>query len=251
LRKRRQMLFVRGQQIIDQAPYYGRIAHAAVGQQPSTNSARLPAGAALTVGSTAAILRISSAARVVRVRLLAILHSFAMRNILIVPYDPLWPAQFHQETATLRTVFGQALISIHHIGSTSIPGMSAKPIIDIMLIVRDIETVEGFSPAMMQLGYESKGENGIPGRRYFVKGGDEHRTHHVHTYALDNPEVQRHLDLRDYLIAHSEEARQYAELKAALAQQFPHDIDSYVAGKDGFIKEMLRKAQQWRAGQVA
>ena len=174
-----------------------------------------------------------------------------MRNIVVVPYDPLWAEQFRREAATIRAVFGRVLISIHHIGSTSIPGMSAKPIIDIMPIVRDIETVEGFNPAMMQLGYESKGENGISGRRYFVKGGDEHRTHHVHTRALDNPEVQRHLDLRDYLIAHAEEARQYADLKVALARQFPHDIDSYVAGKDGFIKELLQKAQKWRAALVS
>jgi GrpB-like predicted nucleotidyltransferase (UPF0157 family) len=177
--------------------------------------------------------------------------SLAMRNILVVPYDALWPEQFRQEAATICTVFGQALISIYHIGSTSIPGMSAKPIIDIMPIVHDIETVEGFNPAMMQLGYESKGENGIPGRRYFVKGGDAHRTHHVHAYALDSPEIQRHLDLRDYLIAHAAEAQQYADLKVALARQFPHDIDSYVAGKDGFIKETLQKAQKWRAAQMA
>jgi GrpB-like predicted nucleotidyltransferase (UPF0157 family) len=169
-----------------------------------------------------------------------------MRNVVVVRYDPLWPDLFCQEAAILNAIFGQELISIHHIGSTSIPGMSAKPIIDIMPIVRSIESVDRLNPAMRQQGYEPKGENAIPGRRYFAKGGDEHRTHHVHAYMADNPEVARHLNFRDYLVAHPYEARQYAELKAQLAMQFPHDIDSYVAGKDEFIKRILQKAHDWR-----
>ena len=173
-----------------------------------------------------------------------------MRNVVVVPYDPHWPALYRREAALISAAFGHELIAIHHIGSTSIPGMSAKPIIDIMPLVRDIERVDALNPAMQQLGYVAKGENDIPGRRYFVKANDEQRTHHVHTYALGNPEIARHLDFRDYLIAHPAEAQQYAHLKLALAAQFPHDIDSYVAGKDSFIKQMLEHARVWRAGQA-
>jgi len=169
-----------------------------------------------------------------------------MKNIVVVPYNPNWPERFREEATQIAAIFDPELISIHHIGSTSVPGLSAKPIIDIMPVVRDIEKVEMFNPAMIQLGYEPKGENDIPGRRYFVKGGDASRTHHVHTYAPDNPEVSRHLDFRDYLIAHPEEAQRYAILKAKLAQQFPQDIFGYMAGKDSFIKETLRKAHEWR-----
>jgi GrpB-like predicted nucleotidyltransferase (UPF0157 family) len=170
-----------------------------------------------------------------------------MRNVVVVPYDPDWPAQFRAEATQIAAIFGPELLSIHHIGSTAIPGLNAKPIIDIMPIVRDIEKVDLFNPAMIQLGYEPKGENDIPGRRYFVKGSDAHRTHHVHIYALDNAEVKRHLDFRDYLIVHPEEAEYYGSLKAELARQFPHDIFGYMAGKDGFIREIILKAQQWRA----
>ena len=170
-----------------------------------------------------------------------------MRTIVVVPYDSDWPMQFRAEAAKIAAIFGPELVSIHHIGSTSVPGLSAKPIIDIMPLVRDIEEVELFNLAMLRLGYEPRGELGIPGRRYFVKGGDAQRTHHVHTYALDNPEVNRHLHFRDYLIAHPEEAQRYAALKTELARQFPHDIESYMAGKDSFIKEIIQKAQQWRA----
>ena len=169
------------------------------------------------------------------------------RTILVVPYHPGWSGKYQQEADKISAIFGQELISIHHIGSTAIPGMSAKPIIDMMPVVHNIDAVEIFNPAMIQLGYEPRGESGIPGRRYFVRGGDAHRTHHVHTYQPDNPEVNRHLDFRDYLITHPEEAQQYAGLKVELARQYPHDIDAYIAGKDGLIKKIIQRAHQWRA----
>jgi GrpB-like predicted nucleotidyltransferase (UPF0157 family) len=169
-----------------------------------------------------------------------------IRNIVVVPYDPRWPEKYQQEAERISAIFSQEMISICHIGSTAIPGMSAKPIIDIMPVVQDIDTVEAFNPAMIQLGYDPQGENGVPGRRYFVRGGDAHRTHHVHTYQPGNPEVNRHLDFRDYLIAHPDEAQQYASLKMELARQYPHNIDAYLAGKDAFIKKTILKARQWR-----
>lgn len=173
-----------------------------------------------------------------------------MRIIVVVPYDSGWPEKYQQEAEKISAIFGQELISIHHIGSTANPGMSTKPVIDIMPVVRDIEAVDAFNPAMIQLGYEPQGENGIPGRRFFVRGGDAHRTHHVHTYQPGNPEVDRHLDFRDYLIAHPEEAQQYASLKMELARQYPHDIDAYMAGKDALIKKTIHRAHPWRAIQA-
>ena len=174
-----------------------------------------------------------------------------MRHIVVVPYDPGWVKAYEAEAARLAAIFGPELISIHHIGSTSVPGLAAKPIIDIMPVVRDITRVDMFNPAMIELGYEPRGEFGIPGRRYFSKGDDRHRTHHVHTFAQDSPEVARHLDFRDFLSAQPEAARQYAGLKLALARQFPHDIDGYRAGKDGFIKEIIRQAQAGRGSTPA
>jgi GrpB-like predicted nucleotidyltransferase (UPF0157 family) len=154
---------------------------------------------------------------------------------------------FEREAAKIADIFGPELMAIYHIGSTSVPGLSAKPIIDMMPLVRNIEQVTAFNPAMIRLGYEPRGEYGIPGRRYFIKGGDEHRSHHVHTFQQDHLEVARHLDFRDYLTAHPAEAQQYAALKAGLARQFPHNIEGYMAGKDAFIKKIIEKAQLWRA----
>ena len=166
------------------------------------------------------------------------------REVIIVAYDPAWAARFREEASRIASVFGGGLLSIHHIGSTSVPGMSAKPIIDIMPVVRDISKVETFNEGMIQLGYTPMGEYGITGRRHFVKGADP-RTHHVHSYQPDNPEVKRHLDFRDYLIAHEDEARQYAELKARLAEQHRYDLEAYTQGKATFIKDVLAKAQAW------
>jgi GrpB-like predicted nucleotidyltransferase (UPF0157 family) len=175
-----------------------------------------------------------------------------LRNVIVVPYDSGWSQGFQDEAAKIVVVFGQELISIHHIGSTSIPGISAKPIIDMLSIVRNIEKVEMFCPDLMQLDYEPMGEYGIPGRRLFFKGSgsDTDRTHIVHTFEPDHPEVIGLLSFRDYLIAHPREAQQYANLKEELARQFRHDIVGYTAGKKDFIQEVLQKAHRWCAEQV-
>ena len=172
------------------------------------------------------------------------------RHVVVVPYDPGWVQAFEREAVQIAAILGEELLAIHHIGSTSVPGLQAKPIIDIMPVVSDIEKVDAYNPAFLELGYEAKGENGIPGRRHFVKGGDLHRTHHIHMYEPDNPEVARHLDFRDYLRAHPDEAERYGRLKAELAVQFPYDIFSYMMGKNDFIRATIQKAQEWRAQAV-
>jgi GrpB-like predicted nucleotidyltransferase (UPF0157 family) len=169
-----------------------------------------------------------------------------MRNIVVVRYDPIWIERFRSEAALITGIFGAELLSIHHIGSSAIPGMSAKPVIDIMPLVSNIGKVDALNAAMMRIGYEPLGEYGIVGRRFFVKGGDTSRTHHVHAYEPANPEVAQHLDFRDYLAAHPTEAQQYADLKAKLVEQYRDDIDGYMRGKDAFIKSILVQARQWR-----
>ncbi len=170
-----------------------------------------------------------------------------LRSVRVVPYQAGWPAMFREEAARLEAVFGPELIALHHIGSTSVPGLQAKPIIDMLPEVRDIEDVDGLNEALSRLGYQAWGEYGIAGRRYFSKGGEIHRTHQMHCFQHDNPGIERHIAFRDYLIAHPDEAEAYGRLKDALAQQFPTDIVGYMDGKDAFIKEMERKALAWRA----
>nr|WP_259546682.1 GrpB family protein [Heyndrickxia oleronia] len=97
---------------------------------------------------------------------------------------------------------------------------------------------------MKKIGYNPKGENGIPGRRFFQKGEDN-RSHHIHIYQIGSYEIKRHLAFRDYLKSHPDEMRNFGELKEKLAQQFPYDIESYIKGKDYLVKDIELKALKW------
>lgn len=169
-----------------------------------------------------------------------------MRNIYIADYDAQWIVKFEKESKKLKAIFGDLLIEIHHVGSTSIPNMPAKPVIDMMPIVHDISQVDDLNPAMIKLGYEPMGENNIAGRRYFRKGGAYRRSHHVHAYEPDNPEVAKHLDFRDYMIHHPDDAQDYAEIKHQAAKDNENDIYGYMDAKHDFIQEMIANAQAWR-----
>lgn len=170
-------------------------------------------------------------------------------KVVVTEYNTEWPRLFKAEAEHLRRVFGDQLVEIHHIGSTSVPGLKAKPIIDIMPVVRDIRAVDDLTENMAELGYEALGEFGIPGRRYFRKGG-EHRTHHVHVFAEGSGEIRRHLAFRDFLRAHPEEAEVYGNLKASLALRYPDDITAYMDGKDGYIKRVEAEALKWCASRT-
>ena len=174
-----------------------------------------------------------------------------MRRISVVPYDSHWPPAFSLSSNEVRTALGPTLLAIHHIGSTSIPHMHAKPVIDMLAIVSDLATLDRHAAQMESLGYEPMGEFGIPGRRYFRRdnpAGD--RTHQVHAFQHDSPQIERHLAFRDFLRAHPTPAHEYAELKQRLATAHPHDIEAYMAGKDPFIKETEAKALAWCADRL-
>ena len=164
--------------------------------------------------------------------------------IEVVPYDANWPAQFEDELKRIEPIFSDNFVKLHHIGSTSIPNLAAKPTIDMLLEVTNIEHVDQCNATMAELGYEAWGEYGIPGRRFFVKGEDK-RTHHLHVFQVGSPDIQRHLDFRDYLIAHPEEAEQYAALKIELARLHAHNRRQYVLSKQGFVKQLEAKALDW------
>ncbi|HEX8395962.1 MAG TPA: GrpB family protein [Pyrinomonadaceae bacterium] len=174
-----------------------------------------------------------------------------MRKVEIVPHDPRWQEAFEAEAKQVASALGENVIAVHHIGSTAIPNIYAKPVIDLLVEVRDITEVDGRSSAMESLDYEAKGEFGIPGRRYFRKDNREGiRTHQIHAFETGSAEVKRHLAFRDYMIANPEDAQRYSELKRRLAEEHPQSIDGYMDGKDGFIKEIDRKAAQWRTSQI-
>lgn len=156
-----------------------------------------------------------------------------------------WQQVFEIEKIKLEKLFEKEMLSIHHIGSTAVPGLKAKPIIDILLVVENIEKVNKFNKRIEGLGYEALGENGIKGRRFFIKG-EKPRTHHIHVFQKDNSlDINRHLAVRNYLIYHHDVANEYGKLKVKLAQQFPNDRTGYCNGKDHFLKQLEQKALEW------
>ena len=167
-------------------------------------------------------------------------------DVQVQVHDPEWSRSFNREVENLRDLWGSNLISAHHIGSTAIASILAKPIVDVLVEVRSVDVVDQATAMTQARGYQAMGEYGLPGRRYFRKhnqaGG---RTHHIHAFEVGNSEIHRHLAFRDYLLAHSAVAQEYSALKQRLAAAHPNDMRAYVEGKEPFIREVEAKALAW------
>ncbi len=160
------------------------------------------------------------------------------QHITVTAYDPLWTEKFKEESLLIKDVLADNCVAIYHIGSTAVPGSAAKPIIDIMAVVKSLKKADDAAEGFLKIGYEYLGEFGIAGRRYLRKGGDE-RTHQIHIFQADDwNNIGRHLAFRDYMRTHEKERDEYAKIKIALAQKFPYDIDGYCDGKETFVREM-------------
>jgi GrpB-like predicted nucleotidyltransferase (UPF0157 family) len=158
-----------------------------------------------------------------------------MRKIEVIDYDSSWPECFEIEKKLLLDTLGSVAVEVHHIGSTAVPGLAAKPIIDILIEVRDLAALDRLNGEMGSIGYKAKGEFGIPGRRYFQKGGDE-RTLQIHAFMHGDDNVMRHIAFRDYLRSNLVVAEEYAALKKRVAETCDNDIEKYCDGKDAFVK---------------
>ena len=161
--------------------------------------------------------------------------------VKLIPYTAEWERLFEVEKSLLQLAIDQFVLDIQHVGSTAIPGMVAKPIIDIGIAVTNFEEARICIPPIVQLGYEYRGEYGIPRRHYFVKG--DPRTHHLHMNEIDSRDWENQVLFRDYLIQHSGLAEKYAALKMELAQQYPADREAYQDGKTPFIEQVLDMAR--------
>jgi GrpB-like predicted nucleotidyltransferase (UPF0157 family) len=169
-------------------------------------------------------------------------------RIEVVPYDPEWPELFRRETAHLRACLPPELIGrIEHFGSTAVPGLCAKPIIDMLVEVTSLEeTRKLIVPILTAQGYDylwrpTWGHDVPPFYAWFIKRDEAgHRSHHIHMIEKDFEHWDRLL-FRDYLIRHPETARAYGELKLRLARQFPRDRVAYTEGKNNFIEKVMAR----------
>jgi GrpB-like predicted nucleotidyltransferase (UPF0157 family) len=163
---------------------------------------------------------------------------------VIRPHDPRWKDLFAAEAELLRSCLGGAALDIQHIGSTAIPGIVAKPVIDVLVEARSLEDIDAHALAMEEIGYEARGEYGIPGRRYFKKAARASGVgSHVHVFAPGSEHIARHIRFRDLLLLRPDIAQEYSALKQSIASSTGVLSDDYAARKGEFVRRTERLAK--------
>lgn len=174
------------------------------------------------------------------------------RPVRVVPYDPEWVDAFRALRGEIRGALRDDRLEVDHIGSTSVPGLWAKPVIDVLLEAPDLGIVENHTSALERLGFEARGEYGIPGRRYFRRGPDGRRMGvHLHAFAAGHPHADWHRAFRDGLRSHPAVRADYARLKRELATRFADDRTAYQDAKAPFIAALRRRWAGSGAQEVA
>jgi len=163
--------------------------------------------------------------------------------IVIEEYDPFWPQQFEMLRARIAPIGGPLVTVIEHVGSTAVPGLAAKPIIDIDILLRSSADLPGAIERLHSLGYLHQGDLGIPGREAFRAPADDF-PHHLYVCLPEYPEFARHIAFRDYLRAHPEDRKAYARLKHDLEKKFRLDRGAYTEAKGEFVTSILGRAKR-------
>lgn len=166
--------------------------------------------------------------------------------IIVVPYDPKWPLQYEEEKARILAAIAPYVVCMEHMGSTAVPGLAAKPVIDILIGVRSLADASFFLPPLISQGYDyiQKHEAVIPERRYLHRLVNGQHTHHLHMVEPASNFFKAQIAFRDYLRRHADARDQYAAHKLELAQQFQHDREAYTDAKSAFILSILDLAEQ-------
>ncbi|MFM2446585.1 MAG: hypothetical protein RI936_1032 [Pseudomonadota bacterium] len=162
-------------------------------------------------------------------------------RVIVVPADPTWAVRYRIEAQLLRVVLSELDPGVEHIGSTAVPGLAAKPVIDLLIGVPGLERFAPYAHRLLAYGYEyvADQERNVPDRRFFKRVVAGVRTHHLHVVQRDGPLWQRYLGFRDALRADPALAQRYAQLKLALAERHPDDREAYTAGKTSFVECVL------------
>ena len=163
-----------------------------------------------------------------------------MSRVEVRPYDPNWAHTFERIRTYVWPAVQHASMSLEHVGSTAVPGLRAKPVIDACIVVASPRDIPHVVKALTKIGYVHRGDLGVPDRQAFQQPASLPK-HHLYASHRGSLSLRNHLGLRDYLRAHPEVALAYGELKTALASRFPEDIDSYIAGKTDFILNILQQ----------
>lgn len=164
------------------------------------------------------------------------------KHVVVMPYDENWKQAFEDIKTELDAALGDLALRIEHVGSTSVEGLSAKPVIDIDVVIEDTSMLESVIVALAKIGYSHEGDLGIPGREAFKYEGKDHlMKHHLYVCAKDSAELKRHLAFRNYLRSHPEAVKEYSRVKTDGAELYPYDIDKYIEYKSPFIDGIYGK----------
>lgn len=164
------------------------------------------------------------------------------RILQLSKYNKIWIKNFIKEKQIITKILKNELTGIYHIGSTSINSIVAKPIIDILVSVRNINKIDKYYKLFYKNGYIAEGEKGIKGRRYFVKKDGIKHLVHIHIFEENTKNIKRHLAFKNYLIKNPYWALKYSNLKKRLNKQYKSDLEKYIEGKIRFIKRIENKA---------
>jgi len=160
-------------------------------------------------------------------------------SIQLVPWSTRWAARFADEKERWQRMLGSVCLDVEHIGSTAIEGIMAKPIVDVLVVVTSHEEIVRMTAQILEHGYRTKGEHGIPGRRYFQRDEDGERAFHIHAYEQGHSAIASHIRFRDFLRSDKSTAREYERLKIELAQKFRDLKSPYSEAKGSFIEGVL------------
>lgn len=163
------------------------------------------------------------------------------KKVIVLPYDPAWASDFAAIKREIEEAVGDVILGIEHVGSTAVEGLSAKPCIDVDVVIRSYEDLDEVIRGLAAIGYRHEGDLGIPGREAFAYESKPHlQTHHLYVCPRDSEELHRHVVFRDYLRSHPEAVRRYSQVKETAAHLYPDDIDGYIAFKSPCIEELYR-----------
>lgn len=165
--------------------------------------------------------------------------------VRIVDYDPAWPSLARGELRRIEEALGDAAVRLEHLGSTAVPDLAAKPILDLQLSVDALSARERYVGPLERLGYLFVPEPESPDYHFFGKPAERPRTHHLHVCEAGSEHELRHVALRDFLRAHDDEAARYAALKRSVAARHPGDRHAYIAGKDEYVAALEARALAW------
>ena len=161
------------------------------------------------------------------------------KHVVVLPYDKHWARDFCEIKSEIQEALDQLALAIEHVGSTSVHGLSAKPIIDIDVVIKDYSLLDAVISALERIDYHHEGNLGIAGREAFKYEGKAHlRKHHLYVCPRDSEELKRHIAFREYLRSHPEAVREYSRIKEEGAALYPFDIEKYIEHKSPFVEKI-------------